>query len=375
MFLLLAEASQATEKLHLNVIWWYWIAFAVLVVFLLTLDLVVFHRTEHKPTMRESTFFTIFWIAIALIFNAFVYWWGNQPSPEAVEAARLALEAGKQVPELLPQAPNAGIDFLTGYLTEKMLSMDNIFVFVVVFRYFSIPMKYQYRVLFWGILGAIIMRLLFILAGAALINTFQGIMVVFGLFLIWTAWKLISHSGADVKPENNFVLRFAKKYFRVTEEGHEVHGHDFFVRKNGLWYITPMFLVLLVIESTDVIFAVDSIPAIFGITQDIFIVFTSNIFAILGLRALYFLLAGAVETFRHLHYGLAAVLGFIGFKMIAEYVAKHYYGQEHLIPAVLCLGVIISLVAISILASIMFPSKDAQAEELDDEPGDDSPAD
>jgi len=264
---------------------------------------------------------------LALVFNGVIWWWGVVLGPE--------------------YGSGPGMTFLSGYLMEKMLSMDNIFVFVVIFRFFHIPLMYQYRVLFWGILGAIIMRLAFILAGAALIRSFSWVMPIFGAFLVYTAFKLATHSGADVHPEKNVVLKTARRFLRVTAGDHHRHGHAFFVRENGAWCITPMFLVLLVIESTDVLFAVDSIPAIFGLTKDTFIVFTSNIFAILGLRALYFLLAGMVDMFRYLHYGLAAVLGFIGVKMIVE------HWRPHSVPIWVSLVVIVVLLAVSIVASLI----------------------
>ena len=282
----------ATNMLHVHL--WHWVAFGALVVVLLALDLVVFHRRVHTPTLGESALWSVFWISLALIFNGFVWWWGMHQS----------------------DGHEAGMAFLTGFLVEKSLSVDNLFVFAVIFRFFQVPLKYQYRVLFWGVLGAIILRLVFILAGIALIQQFSWMLPVFGLLLVWTAVKLATHASNEVHPEKNFILRTARRFLRVT---HEDHGQRFFARENGLLCITPMLLVLLVIESTDVLFAVDSVPAIIGITQDPFIVFTSNIFAILGLRALYFLLAGVLDRFAYLHYGLSAVLGFIGVKMIAEY--------------------------------------------------------
>ena len=232
--------------------------------------------------------------------------------------------------------------FFGAFLMEKALSMDNIFVFVVIFRFFHIPRMFQYRVLFWGILGAVVMRLAFILAGVELIERFSWVIPVFGVFLIYTAYKLIRHSGAEVHPENNIVLKMARRLLPVAHGDHRQHGHSFFVRENGLLRITPMFLVLLVIESTDVIFAVDSVPAVIGIIRQqidyppsaiAFLAFTSNVFAILGLRALYFLLGGMVEAFRYLHYGLAAVLGFVGMKMLTEHWLEDQ-GIEPLSPGV-----------------------------------------
>ena len=312
----------------------HWLAFSGLVAVLLVLDLCVFHRNDHAPSLRESTLFTIFWIALGLIFNGVVWWWGYQSG--------------------LGHDP--GLKFLGGYLIEKSLSMDNIFVFVVIFRFFHIPLMYQYRVLFWGILGAIVMRAIFILGGIALFEKFSWVALIFGLFLVYTAYKLAAHSpGDDVHPEKNIILRLARRWFHVSKGDHTQHGNHFFVKENGIRCITPMFLVLLVIESTDVIFAIDSVPAIIAITPDMFIAFTSNIFAILGLRALYFLLAGVVEMFRYVHYGLAGILGFVGVKMIAEW--WHKAGAEHadghLVPIWVSLLVIVTLLTVSIVASII----------------------
>jgi len=304
-----------------------WLAFAALVVVLLTLDLFVFHRHDHTPTLVESAWWTVFWIGVGLAFNAAVWWWGGH---------------------------EAGVTFLSAYLIEKSLSMDNIFVFVVIFRFFSIPMMYQYRVLFWGILGAVVMRLIFILAGVSLIEMFDWVIPLFGLLLLYTSYKLARHSGAEVHPEKNVVLRTVRRWFPVTAGDHRDHGHHFFARQAGKLCVTPMFLVLLVIESTDVIFAVDSVPAVLGIiprdfdpAAKMYIAFTSNVFAILGLRALYFLLAGMVDLFRYLHYGLAAVLGFVGLKMLAT------LRFEHELSPWVSLGIICSLLGISMVGSIV----------------------
>ncbi len=298
-----------------------WLAFAALVVFLLTLDLVVFHRRIHTPSIKESAGWTVFWVSLAVAFNVFIWQWkGSQ----------------------------AGVEFLTGYLVEWSLSMDNVFVFAVIFRFFRVDMKYQYRVLFWGILGAILMRLGFILVGAALVQRFHWVMPIFGLFLAYTAVKLALSHDTQVDPEKNILLRMARRFFRISRQNYEQH---FFVHEDGRLCMTPLFLVLLVIESTDVLFAVDSVPAIFGITKDAFIVFTSNIFAILGLRALYFLLASVIDLFKYLVYGLSAVLLFIGVKMIAEFFVPHEGGP--LIPSWLSLVVIASLIGISVVASLL----------------------
>ncbi len=306
---------------------WHWLAFSAFVVVLLTLDLVVFHRVSREPTLRQAAVWTLIWCSLALLFNALVWAW---------------------------RGPTIAIEFLTGYLVEWSLSMDNVFVFAVVFSFFGVPLKYQYRVLFWGILGAIVMRLAFILAGAALLQRFHWALWIFGAFLVYTGIKLALHSDGKVDPQRNILMRVARRLFYVAEEN---HGEKFFVVENGRRCITHLFLVLLVIESTDVLFAIDSVPAIFGVTDDTFTVFTSNIFAILGLRALYFLLAGAIDLFRYLNYGLAAVLIFVGAKMVAE-----YWTDRHVVTPVASLVIILSLLAISITASIVAKRRETAAE-------------
>ncbi len=302
---------------------WQWAVFAAVVGGLLALDLLVFHRHDHVPTLRESAGWTFFWIGTALAFNGLVWWWRD----------------GEQA-----------LAFLTGYVVEKALSMDNVFVFAVIFRFFRVPLQYQYRVLYWGILGAIVLRLAFVLAGVQLIQCFDWVLPAFGVLLIYAAARLALHADADVHPDKNVLLRLARRFLPVSQGHHEQHGHAFFAREGGRLCITPMLLVLLVVESSDVMFAVDSIPAVFAITKDPFIVFTSNIFAILGLRALYFLLAGVMERFRHLHYGLSAVLAFVGLNMIGDYFFAQSGG--HLVPTWAKLAVIAALLAISILASL-----------------------
>lgn len=300
-----------------------WIGFGVIVLVLLALDLLVFHRHDHVPSFRESLLWSAFWIGLGLAFNCLVWW---------------------------VRGPRDGTEFLTAFLIEKSLSVDNIFVFVVIFKFFNIPRLYQYRVLFWGILGAIVMRLVFILAGVELITHFNWVGPIFGVFLVYTGYKLTKSSESEVDPDKNVILRAARRVMRVSKGDHHQHGHSFFVHENGLLCITPMFLALLVIESTDVLFAVDSVPAVIAITHDRFIAFSSNIFAILGLRALYFLMAGVVELFRYLHYGLAAVLAFIGSIMIADYFWATQ-DHPHVIPTWVKLAVIAALLGISILAS------------------------
>lgn len=312
---------------------WHWVAFGAFVAIMLTLDLTVFHKHSHEPTFRESALWTVFWCSLAFVFNGLIWYWARQEFPDDPgEANRIALE------------------FLVGYVVEWSLSMDNVFVFAVIFTFFRVPLKYQYRVLFWGILGAVLMRLTFVVAGAALLKQFEVVMAVFGLLLVWTAYKLAFSHDEEVHPENNLLMKGARKIFPVAKES---HGDHFFAIENGKRCVTPLFLVLLVVESTDVMFAVDSVPAILGLTKDTFIVFTSNVFAILGLRALYFMLAGAMDLFRYLKYGLAGILGFVGVKMIADFVASYYYNHhEHLVPIWASLLVIVVLLGVSIAFSI-----------------------
>jgi tellurite resistance protein TerC len=298
---------------------WFWFAFCAGTAVLLVLDMFVFHRKAHEPTLRESAWWTVFWCTLALVFNAWVWW-----------------EFGHV----------HAVNFFTGYLVEWSLSMDNVFVFLVIFSYFGVPLKYQYRVLFWGIFGAIVMRLTFILIANQLVEL-PYVLEAFGLFLIYTGIKLARAHGTETHPEQNPVLRFARKRLRVAEG---THGDRFFVRQDGRLYVTSLFLVLLVIESTDVVFAIDSVPAIFAITQEPFIVFTSNVFAIMGLRALYFLLAGVMNLFRYLSYGLSAILIFIGVKMLVHHWWKLAPWKSLLI--------IVSLLATSIIASLIAARRD-----------------
>lgn len=290
------------------------IAFTIFVIGMLILDMRIFQRTAHFPSFKEALLWSIFWIFLALIFNVGIW---------------LFLSHQK------------ALEFLTGYIVEKSLSVDNIFVFIVIFTYFGIPKEYQHKILFWGILGAIIFRILFIAAGAALIATFHWIMYVFGAFLVFTAIRLAFKQDTQVHPEKNIILKIAKKIFPITQN---VEGEKFFIRTNGKLLATPLFLVLLVIESTDIVFAVDSIPAIFGITHDVFIVYTSNIFAILGLRALYFLIAGLMIRLKYLQTGLAFVLGFIGVKMLIADIYK--------IPTSYSLIVIFIILGTAFIASL-----------------------
>ena len=307
---------------------------------MLVLDLGVFHRHSRETTMREAGLWTLVWCFLALIFNGIVWKW---------------------------LGVSAASEFLAGYLVEWSLSMDNVFVFAVIFTYFKVPMKYQHRVLFWGILGAVGMRLTFILVGSKIIAMFGWVLPLLGLVLIYSGVKLAFHGDADVHPDQNPILRLARKLMPVAKGE---HGNHFFVREGGKLCVTPLFLVLLVVESTDVVFAVDSVPAIFGLVNQkaayfTFIVFTSNVFAILGLRALYFLLAGMMDMFRYLSYGLSAILVFVGVKMIAEYAAHYFHWVEeghHLVPPFASLGIVVSLLAVSIVASLAAARREPKVE-------------
>jgi tellurite resistance protein TerC len=286
---------------------------------MLALDLGVFHRKSHEVKIREALIWSAVWISLALIFNYGIF-----------------IFLGKE----------KAIEFLTGYVIEKSLSIDNLFVFIMLFTYFNVDVRYQHKVLFWGILGALIMRAIFIFAGVALISMFHWIIYVFGGFLIFTGAKMLFHKDEKLDPNKNLLVRLFKKYFPVTET---VHGNKFFVKMNAKTVATPLFIVLLVIEFTDLIFAVDSIPAILAISNDTFIIFTSNVFAILGLRALYFALAGITQYFYYLKYGLSAILVFVGIKMVMAGFYK--------IPVVYSLISILGILLISILFSIVYPKK------------------
>ncbi len=264
----------------------FWILFNAFVLLMLALDLGVFHRKTHVVTVKEAISWTLVWIFLALVFNAILYFWKGEQK---------------------------ALEFFTGYLIEKALSVDNIFVFIMIFSYFQVPSQYQHKVLFWGILGALIMRVIFIFAGVALIEKFHFTIYIFGAILIYTGIKMFNHNKEKIDPEKNPVIRFFRRFLPVTDE---FVADKFVIKQNGRTFATPLFLVLILIETTDLIFAVDSIPAILAITQDQFIVYTSNVFAILGLRSLYFALAGIVHRFWLLSYGLAIVLVFVGLKMM-----------------------------------------------------------
>jgi len=299
--------------------WWAWVGFLVFIAAMLALDLGVFNRHAHAVKLKEALGWCAVWFSLAMAFNLLV-----------------TFKLGSA----------AGMEFFTGYIVELCLSVDNVFVFIVIFQYFRVEPKYQHRVLFWGILGAVIMRAIFIFAGISLINAFHWIIYVFGAFLVYTGVKLALPKKEDgFDPEKNLLVKAARKVVPVTNEF--VGGH-FFTRRDGRLHATPLFLVLLVVETTDVMFALDSIPAVIAITRNEFIVFTSNIFAILGLRSLYFAVSGIMQLFRFLNIGLAVILVFVGFKMLVS----HYVS----VPIHLSLGIIGSVLAASIVASVMIPA-------------------
>lgn len=292
-----------------------WIGFGIFVVVMLALDLGVFHRKAHVIETREALLWSAFWIGLAMAFNVFLYYWlGPQPA----------------------------LEFLTGYIIEKSLSVDNIFVFLLIFTYFKVPRQYEHRVLFFGILGALIMRLLFIMVGVTLIKLFHFVIYIFGAILVITSIRIALEKGKEIRPEKNPILKLLRRALPITKD--YVNG-KFLVRQSGTLAATPLLVVLVVVESTDVVFAVDSIPAILAITLDPFIIYTSNVFAILGLRALYFAIAGIIRMFRYLHFGLAAILMFVGIKMLISDFYK--------IPVATALGFVGLALLISILASVL----------------------
>jgi tellurite resistance protein TerC len=303
---------------------WLWIGFNLFVLAMLALDLGVFHRKSHAVSGREALIWSIVWISLSLVFNAVIYFYWDQMAPGSTYTNR-----------------EAALAFFTGYLIEKSLSVDNLFVFILIFSFFAVPAAYQHRVLFWGILGALIMRGTLIAVGAALLHEFHWIIYIFGAFLIFTGIRMAWHHDENVEPDKNPVVKFFRRFMPVTET---FEKDKFFIRRAGKLMATPLFLILLVVESTDLVFAVDSIPAIFAVTQDPFIVYTSNVFAILGLRALYFLLANVMNKFQYLKFGLSAVLVFIGVKMVIVDFYK--------IPTAVSLAVVAGILMLSILASL-----------------------
>ncbi len=306
---------------------WPWIAFTIFVLAMLALDLGVFHRNTHAVSIKEAAIWSVVWISLSLIFNVIIYYWlGSQ----------LALE------------------YLTGYVIEKSLSVDNIFVFVLIFAYFKVPAAYQHRVLFWGVLGALVMRAILILVGGALLERYHWIIYIFGAFLVFTGIKMAIQKEIEIHPDDNPLVKLMRRIFPVTPD---YEGQNFFVRNGGKLFATPLLIVLVLVESTDLIFAVDSIPAIFAVTQDTFIVYTSNVFAILGLRSLYFVLAGVIDKFYYLKLGLSVVLTFVGVKMllVAAGIKIPVYISLLVILGVLVVAVVASLLRAKRLAGVQSP--------------------
>src|ERR1700752_1893280 len=322
--------------------WWFYLGFVGLVLLLLALDLGVFHRKAHAVRFKEAATWSVVWISLSLVFNFLLYnyaLWKFSQDPRLL--ALPGFDAGAA-------AWRVSLEFLTGYVIEKALSVDNIFVFVMVFSYFGIPAKYQHRVLFYGILGALIFRAIFVAIGASLMQ-YQWVVIVFVGFLIFTGLKIFVAKEKPVDPENNFLIRFLRRVLPVTPE---LQGAKFFARLNGRTFATPLLIALIFLEATDVVFAVDSVPAIFAVTSEPLIVFTSNIFAILGLRALFFMLAGAVDKFYLLKYGLGVVLVFVGLKMV--WLNELFDGK---FPIGISLGIIASVITLSAVLSLVFPRK------------------
>lgn len=322
--------------------WWFYLAFLGFVLSMLLLDLGVFHKHDHEVTIKESAFWTVAWVSLALIFNVVLYQYSLhkfQTDPRLLAVPGFdGIAAAKQV----------ALEFLTGFIIEKALAVDNIFVFIVIFSYFAIPAKYQHRVLFFGVLGALVFRACFIALGAALLQ-YHWVIVAAGVFLIATGGKILLAPEKAPDPGANPVVRFVRRFMPLTDT---YDGHNFFTRIDGVLKATPLFLALLLIEFSDIIFALDSVPAIFAITKEPLLVFTSNIFAILGLRSLFFMLAGIVHMFRFLKFGLGFILIFVGLKMV--WLNDAMGGK---FPVGISLGIIGGILALSILASLIFREK------------------
>jgi len=322
--------------------WWFYAAFTALVLALLALDLGVFHRDAHAVSIREASVWTLVWISLAMLFNVALWQYAHWKFP--LDPRLLA------IPGFDPHAAatSVGLEYLTGFVVEKALAVDNIFVFVVVFSYFSIPPQYQHRVLFYGIVGALFFRSIFIAMGSVLMQ-YEAVVIFFGGFLILTGLKMLWMADAKPDPDRNPIVRLMRRFIPLTDG---LRGQRFLVREGGKWLATPLFLALVLIEVTDIVFAVDSVPAIYALTNEPLLVFTSNIFAILGMRSLYFMLAGAVDRFHLLNYGLALVLVFVGLKMV--WLNAHFGGK---FPIAWSLGIIGALIATSMVLSVLFPKR------------------
>ncbi len=327
-------AEQASKNVTLSVEPWHWIALISFVVALLLIDVLVVHRTPHEISLKEAAIESSVWISIGLAFTGVIY---------------LLATPG--------QGGAAAGEYLGAFLIEKSLSVDNVFVWAVIFSYFAVPAKYQFRVLFWGVFGAISLRGAFIFAGVALLDAFTVTLAFFGAILLYTAGKMAFQDETEVDPDKSMTLRFVRKFIPSTDQ---LDGHRMFTRVNGKRLATPLFAVLVLVEATDVLFAVDSIPAIFGVTTDVFIVFSAVTFAMLGLRALYFLVGGMQDRFRYLNYGLAVILAFVGVKLILAFTTDAFsFPNDHFhIPIAISLGVIIGVLALSIGLSLRADRKE-----------------
>jgi tellurite resistance protein TerC len=326
--------------------WWFYLLFTGFVLLALALDLGVFHRKAHEVSFREASVWTAIWISLALLFNLLFYYYALY---RFSTSERLLAIPGFN-PAL--QAKTSALEFLTGFVVEKSLAVDNIFIFAVVFAYFAIPKMYQHRVLFWGILGALVFRAIFIAMGSILMK-YHWVVVFFGALLIFTGIKMFFAGTEDQNLENNRILKLLKRIFRIHPK---IEGQRFFIRKDGALYVTPLFVALIFLELSDIIFAVDSVPAIFALTREPLIVFTSNIFAILGLRSMYFMLAGVMDRFVFIKYGLAAVLVFVGLKMV--WLNEAFGGK---FPITWSLTIIATLIGSSVVASLLFNSRRSAA--------------
>ena len=324
--------------------WWFYLAFTVFVLVLLALDLGVFHRKAHAVSNREAATWSIIWIALALAFNLFIY---KYSAHAFAGDPRLTAIPGFDVEQA---ARAVGLEFLTGFIVEKSLAVDNIFVFVLIFNYLAIPLAYQHRVLFYGIIGALIFRAIFIAMGSVLLE-YHLVVYIFGAFLVITGIKMMFTPDKGIEPDKNPLVRLLRRFFPITPT---VEGEKFFLKKDLRWYATPLMVALTLVEFSDIIFAVDSVPAIFAITKEPLIVFTSNVFAILGLRALYFLLANIVNRFHLLKFGLALVLIFVGLKMV--WLNNAFDGK---FPISWSLGIIVGIIAISVFLSWKFPKQES----------------
>jgi tellurite resistance protein TerC len=331
-----ASESASDNFVNLDIHLWQWGALIAFIVTLLVTDLLLVHRKPHDISYKEAGIESAIWISIGIAFTGVIYLIGGDAN------------GGK-----------AAGEYISGFLLEKSLSVDNVFVWAVIFSYFAVPKKYQFRVLFWGIFGALVLRAVFIFAGSALIERFTVTLAVFGLILLYTAYKLAFQEETEVDPDKSIVLRAVRKVVPSTDK---LDGQKLFTFENGKRLATPLFAVLIMVETTDVVFAIDSVPAIFGVSRDPFIVFSSNAFAILGLRALYFLLGGMQDKFRYLHYGLGGILGFVGIKMLLTFSAEQFEwpSADFHFPTFLSLGIIFGILLVTVVTSLIADKRDPQ---------------